>query len=101
MTNVELHAQVEKNKNLMDNRIDALVDISSQLKVSASSIGNELEEQNQMLKETNKNMDKAQVQVDKANDAVLKVKATAGTCVPWILSIVLVVGIILLWIFWK
>ncbi|KAH0785764.1 syntaxin-8 [Histomonas meleagridis] len=100
MSNAELHAQTQQNFQLMDNRIDALAEISSQLKVSANSIGNELEEQNQMLKETNQNMDRAQVQVDKANEAVLKVKATAGNCIPWILSIVLVVAIVLVWIPW-
>ena len=101
MTNSELHAQTQQNLSLMDDRINALVDISSQLKVSANSIGNELEEQNQMLKDTNQNMDKAQVQVDKANEAVIKVNATAGNCVPWILSILLIIGIILIWVLWK
>ena len=101
MTNAELHAQTQQNFEEIDKRIDALVDMTSELNVSAKAIGNELEDQTQMLKDTDQNMDKTQEQIDKANDAVLKVKATTGNWIAWILIIVLIVLIIILWVAWN
>ncbi|OHS93826.1 SNARE domain containing protein [Tritrichomonas foetus] len=101
MSNANLHAQTQEQFERIDQRLDALVDITGTQKVLATSIGNELEEQNQMLQDTNVHMDKAQLQVDKANAAVLEVKASSSQWAAWILMIVLIVAIICVWAFVK
>ncbi|KAK8838381.1 Syntaxin-8 [Tritrichomonas musculus] len=98
---MSLYQQNQEQFQRIDQRIDALVDITSTQKVLANSIGNELTEQNQLLMDTNDHMDKAQLQVDKANAAVLEVKATSSQWAAWILMIVLIVAIICVWAFVK
>ena len=98
---MSLYAQNQEQFQRIDQRIDALVDITSTQKVLANSIGDELTEQNQLLMDTNDHMDKAQMQVDKATAAVLEVKATSSQWAAWILMIVLIVAIICVWAFVK
>lgn len=98
---MSLYQQNQEQFQRIDQRIDALVDITSTQKVLANSIGNELTEQNRLLMDTNDHMDKAQLQVDKANAAVLEVKATSSQWAAWILMIVLIVAIICVWAFVK
>lgn len=96
-----LYAQNQEQFQRIDQRLNALVDITSTQKVLANSIGDELTEQNQLLMDTNDHMDKAQNQVEKATAAVLEVKATSSQCAAWILMIVLIIAIICVWIFVK
>lgn len=98
---MSLYQQNQEQFQRIDQRLDALVDITGTQKVLANSIGNELTEQNQLLMDTNDHMDKAQMQVNKANEAVLEVKASSSQCAAWILMVVLIVAIICVWIFVK
>ena len=101
MSSSQTHQQTQENLRQIDNKLDALVDIIGQINVSAKSIGQELEEQNQMLADTNQHMDKTHTNVQKATDAVVEVKATASNWTAWILIIVLIIAIILIWVCWK
>ena len=98
---MSLYSQNQEQFQRIDQRLNALVDITSTQKVLANSIGDELTEQNQLLMDTNDHMDKAQMQVEKANAAVLEVKATSSQWAAWILMIVLIIAIICVWIFVK
>lgn len=101
MSSSQTHQQIDDNMRQIDNKLDALVDITGNLNVAAQSIGNELEDQNRMLADTNQRMDKTNENIQKATDAVVEVKATASNWVAWILIVLLIIAIILIWVFWK
>ena len=61
----------------------------------------ELNDQIHIINDTSNHMDKAQMQVEKANQAVLEVKATSSQWCAWILMILLTIAIICVWIFVK
>ena len=101
MSNAQLHAQTQEQFQRIDQRVDALLDITETQKILANDMGNELTAQNQMLQDVSSHMDKAQLQVDKANAAVYEAKASGTTCAGWILIIILIVAILCVWIFVK
>lgn len=97
-TNQSLHADTQQNLSRINNQLDALVDITGTSKQLAGQIGHELEEQNQMLADANRHMDITQNNVNRAVIQVQEVRAKSSTCWAWILSIILLIGIILVWI---
>ena len=101
MSNAQLHAQTQEQFQRIDQRVDALLDITETQKILANDMGNELTAQNQMLQDVSTHMDKAQLQVDKAHAAVIEAKASGTTCAGWILIIILIVAILCVWIFVK
>lgn len=99
--NNELHEQTQVNMNRIDQQLDAIVDLTATQKVLAKSIGNELEDQSKMLDTSNRHMDMAQMQVDKANTRLTELKKKAGTWSAWLLIVLLIVAIILVWVLIK
>jgi pyruvate-formate lyase len=93
--------QVQENFQRIEGQLDALVDITGQTKHIANNMNSEIEAQNRMLGGMSMHMDATQQGVDKANEAVLKVKMTAGNCMPWLISVLLVLAIVILPIAWK
>ena len=93
----------------IDNQIDNLVDLTEIQNSNANAIGNELEDQNQMLHETNNHMDKTSMMVDdaylstkKLNDGLQgEFKVAICTKIGWVIVFVLLITIILLWILLK
>lgn len=101
MSNYELHQETQQNLNRIDQQLDALVDITGTSKVLANQIGGELNDQNEILRQTNDHMDSTNNQVKKAVIATQKLKHTPCSWLAWILSLLLVIANVLVLILLK
>lgn len=101
-------AQHEANKAAMqdiDNGLDALVSITGQMSENATAIGQELDDQNAMLKDTNEHMDKTDENINKATDKLVKLQKTGGSAITSYIVMAILIILILLSVFdvipWK
>lgn len=101
-------AQHEANKAAMgeiDNGLDALVGITGQMSENATAIGNELDDQIQMCKETNEHMDQTNENIDKATDKLVALQKTGGSAITSYIVMAILIILILLSVFdvipWK
>jgi pyruvoyl-dependent arginine decarboxylase (PvlArgDC) len=92
------HAQVQQNLQRIDGQLDALVDITAQGRIVATSIGSELDDQNRMLGEVGEHMDKTQDEVDKAVAKTVELKMTGSNWAGWICVVLLIAAIIVVWV---
>ena len=90
--------QVRQNLQRVDEQLEALVEMSGNMRVVSTTIQTELRDQTHMLADVENHMDKTADQVDNANQALGEVKASSGTCAAWILMILLIAAIVCVWI---
>lgn len=98
MSNYDLHQQTQQNLARANEQLDTLVEITGAHRVLAKSIGNELEDQKQMLSEVDTHMDKAGNEIEKAKGLLDEVKKSSSTCAAWILMILLLASIVIVWV---
>ena len=94
---MSLQQQTQENLSRVNDQLDALVQITGNQKVMASTIYNELGEQTKMIDDVSGHMDKAQNEVNLANRLVFQVKASSGTCAAWCLMVLLLIAIVIIW----
>ena len=97
-SNSQLEEQTQNHMSRINNQLDALVDITSQQKTVARSLGNELDDQNKMIADQTDHMDQANNKVMKATAHVKEAQKKTANNIGWGLVILLIVGIILVWV---
>lgn len=94
----QMQQQTRDNLRRIDEQLDALVGLSQQQRIVATSIGTELNDQMDMLSEVDSHMDKTYDQVSQANGMLDVVKEKSGTWCAWILMALLVIAIVAVWV---
>ncbi|KAK8837735.1 hypothetical protein M9Y10_036270 [Tritrichomonas musculus] len=88
--------RIELNQKI-DDKIDQLVEQTSQQNFNADQIGDNIISQIEQAKTMNDHMDKTKENIDRAVVYVGKIKTTKDQIVAWILSILLIIAIIIVW----
>jgi hypothetical protein len=94
MTNTQVEDRIARNKQLIDDRLDTLVDITGTMRGTAVQINDELKTQEAMLKDVDRHMDRTQVEVDKAVQKERSLKLSRSNWIGWILVVVLVIALV-------
>ena len=84
--------QNQKKLEDIDGKLDILVDITGKAATQSKAMGNELDRQNEQIRNINDHMDRTDAGINKATNKVVEVQeATKSGKISWVVCVVLII----------